>query len=460
MSKRFVCPEAEGYDLPGTKRLILTELFEIRDNVNTDKLITQDGLKTLFFEDVIKQNDQRRGVFGFDSMIRYLDFFNIPAELKTIAQIATATGAVIASNFTDTSNWLWRFRSLSELYALPYWFTVFLEDSVMFIQPVRGTTSVYRGTVTANNRINDSRQKKTGILFTGETGAVIKNFPDVSTIIPELLDDARKRMFDNKSKSVADTITFSAGEGFYAEPGDWVRYEDVYIVVSRRENNGLPVYTAVREVTDNPTYATADIPFGSLITALNSAMLGGKVEADLEVADSVLHGGKSSAFLVPVGTILPYGGAAAPTGYLLCTGTSYLRADYADLFAVIGTSFGAADGTHFNVPDLRGQFLRGKDGGAGVDPNAGTRTALKTGGATGDNVGSYEADALQGHKHTTPAYYGNAGATRDKMYGVTEQTLVANVSSSTPVTDGTNGTPRTSSESRPKNVSVNYIIKT
>ena len=64
--------------------------------------------------------------------------------------------------------------------------------------------------------------------------------------------------------------------------------------------------------------------------------------------------------LVPAGTILPFAGVTPPEGYLLCDGASYPRTgDKAVLFSVIGTSFGAQDGGSFNVPDLRGQFLRG-----------------------------------------------------------------------------------------------------
>lgn len=64
--------------------------------------------------------------------------------------------------------------------------------------------------------------------------------------------------------------------------------------------------------------------------------------------------------LVPIGTILPFGGSVVPTGYLLCDGTAYPRTGiYSNLFATIGTSFGSPDGNSFNVPDFRGQFLRG-----------------------------------------------------------------------------------------------------
>jgi hypothetical protein len=67
-----------------------------------------------------------------------------------------------------------------------------------------------------------------------------------------------------------------------------------------------------------------------------------------------------------------------------------------------------ADGTHFNVPDTLGEFLRMVDSGTGRDPNAGTRTASKPGGAIGDSVGTKEAEDLLAHTHTA----GRAGGDR------------------------------------------------
>jgi len=64
-----------------------------------------------------------------------------------------------------------------------------------------------------------------------------------------------------------------------------------------------------------------------------------------------------------VGAIKPWGKTTAPDGYVLCDGASLVRTGtYADLFAVIGTTYGTADGTHFNVPDLQGKAPQGYDG--------------------------------------------------------------------------------------------------
>lgn len=78
----------------------------------------------------------------------------------------------------------------------------------------------------------------------------------------------------------------------------------------------------------------------------------------------------------PPGTVLMYGGAAAPSGYLLCDGASYLRAAFPALFAIIGTTFGAVDGLHFNVPNMNGFSPAGVGApyGAAVGSTSGAAT--------------------------------------------------------------------------------------
>src|SRR4051812_40968050 len=63
------------------------------------------------------------------------------------------------------------------------------------------------------------------------------------------------------------------------------------------------------------------------------------------------------------GTIVAFGGSVAPSGWVLCDGSTVSRTDFADLFTTIGTRFGIGDGTTtFNVPDLRGRFSHGGSG--------------------------------------------------------------------------------------------------
>ena len=69
----------------------------------------------------------------------------------------------------------------------------------------------------------------------------------------------------------------------------------------------------------------------------------------------------------PVGTIIAMATVTVPSGYLECNGASLNRGTYSRLFEIIGTTFGSVDASTFNLPDLRGEFLRGFDNGRGVD---------------------------------------------------------------------------------------------
>lgn len=165
---------------------------------------------------------------------------------------------------------------------------------------------------------------------------------------------------------------------------------------------------------------------------------------------------------VETGMILPFGGSSAPTGYLLCDGASYLRADYADLFAIIGTSFGAADSTHFNVPDLKDAFLRGTGTSTiFTDNTKGTRSASKTGGAT-SGIGSKQEDQLQGHKHEIDTNSQTAGGSSgtNMPQGVWNGSVWQATNPNATIISNGNGTPRTGVETRPKNIEVNFVIKT
>lgn len=115
-----------------------------------------------------------------------------------------------------------------------------------------------------------------------------------------------------------------------------------------------------------------------------------------DVLDARVVGG-----LAVVGDVklVPY--ATVPDGWLECNGQAISRTTYATLFGKIGTTHGQGDGTTtFNVPDYRGRFLRVWDHGAGRDPDAASRTAMNTGGSTGDLVGSVQGEQFKSHNHT------------------------------------------------------------
>lgn len=89
--------------------------------------------------------------------------------------------------------------------------------------------------------------------------------------------------------------------------------------------------------------------------------------------------------MVPVGAIQAFAMDNAPEGWLPCEGQPVLREEYAELFEAIGESYGAKDNIQFNLPDLRGVFIRGWDSMGNVDPARA--------------FASEQEDAFQGHRH-------------------------------------------------------------
>lgn len=111
---------------------------------------------------------------------------------------------------------------------------------------------------------------------------------------------------------------------------------------------------------------------------------------------------------MPPGIILPYGGDAGtpPTGWLACEGAAVSRTTYAALFAVIGTTYGAGDGsTTFNLPDLRGRVPVGVDGAAGRLSGS---DAL--GAAGGAETTTLDISQIPSHNHGGATGTGTTGA--------------------------------------------------
>jgi microcystin-dependent protein len=188
-----------------------------------------------------------------------------------------------------------------------------------------------------------------------------------------------------------------------------------------------------------------------------SSVTESKIAANAVVTTKILDGAVTmaklaaalQAYLVPTATELLYAGDTAPAGFLMCDGTAVSRTTYASLFAVIGVRHGSGDGTTtFNVPDARGRFVRFTDGTAGRDPDSGSRTAMNTGGATGNNVGSVQEDEFESHSHSYSTFEQPNGA-----LGTGASRGINGAGSTNTAANGGN-------ETRPKNFYTNLIIKT
>jgi microcystin-dependent protein len=148
---------------------------------------------------------------------------------------------------------------------------------------------------------------------------------------------------------------------------------------------------------------------------------------------------------LPAGSIIPYGGAAAPIGWLLCDGSAVLRT-YTELFDAIGVAFGAGDGsTTFNLPDLRGRVAVGKGLAAAVD-------------ALGDSDGVAVANRRPQHRHTPHSHSYTRSLYQASFAGPGISGANATDSPATGTADGGSGVAADSLDA-PAYLVVNYIIK-
>ena len=181
-------------------------------------------------------------------------------------------------------------------------------------------------------------------------------------------------------------------------------------------------------------------------------------------------------YAIPVGSIVSVAMETPPTNFLECDGSTISRTTYADLFSAIGDVFGVGDGsTTFEIPDLRGYFLRGWDHGAAVDPDAATRTDSGDG-TTGDHVGTKQTGVVESHLHSsgTLATSSDGAHTHTIIpgtpneYSPTRIIVESALSLGTLATSSDGAHTHTISgntgstgdnETRPKNINVMYCIK-
>jgi len=144
-----------------------------------------------------------------------------------------------------------------------------------------------------------------------------------------------------------------------------------------------------------------------------------------------------SNLIVPVGSVIYFPASTPPSGFLKANGAAISRATYAELFALIGTNYGNGNGsTTYNLPDLRGEFLRVWDDGRGVD--------------SGRGLGTAQGQMIQNHTHAYSTYAGTTSGSNGAESNHLRNT--ATLDSGNPNTGG-------GAETRPRNVALLACIK-
>ncbi len=352
----------------------------------------------------------------------------------TTTQISTSTagtsGQLLRSNGTAAPTWV----SQSAIVAgsatvLATARTISLAGDATGSVSFNGSANVTITTVVNNASTADTLTTARSITLAGDvTGTTTFNGSANVTITTTVADDSHNHT--GYVLKAGDTMTGSLGVGSF-------------IALTAGTGN---ISAATGTFSGNVSasgYNSSGFPITNV-----GAPTAGTDAATKDYADSVG---------VPPGTVLAWAGQPGiPAGYFECNGASLVRTSYPELFAAIGTTYGAASGTTFNVPDLRGQFIRGYDSGGAIDP--------------GRVYGSYQQDAIQYHKHWSGwAESGGASFGQSAVYGAwgsgdsDGDNYMFKTSSG--VTDGY-GNPNSeaglslmTSETRPKNIAMRFIIK-
>ena len=216
---------------------------------------------------------------------------------------------------------------------------------------------------------------------------------------------------------------------------------------------------------------------GGNATFLSDVTVKGNVFVSSKVCASAYFGDGSNLtgiVAMPTGAVVPFAGVSAntPTGFLLCHGQAVSRTTYSGLFAVVSAHYGAGDGSStFNLPDLRGRVVAGKDNMGGTSAD---RLTGLTGGIDGDVLGRTGGEQSVSITEAQLPAHSHAAAmeeTADDSSGITRVGLGRSLSDRsgtyrTSVSDGGGNLliANTGSGSAHNNVQptfiLNYIIKT
>ena len=177
-------------------------------------------------------------------------------------------------------------------------------------------------------------------------------------------------------------------------------------------------FTSAADTTDNSTLTLSSST--SKLKVKDDGITATQLAADSVITAKIQDGAVTAAkldaaavsVLMPTGSIMPFAGSSAPTGYLLCNDTPISRTTYSALFALIGTTYGAGDGsTTFNIPDLRGRVIAGKDNMGGSSANTLTNAqADQLGGILGTETHTLTIAEMPSHDHTVEFQAGAAGS--------------------------------------------------
>jgi microcystin-dependent protein len=254
----------------------------------------------------------------------------------------------------------------------------------------------------------------------------------------------------NASAAIADTklATISTAGKVSNSATTATNANTANAIVARDASGNFSAGTITANVAGNLTGNVTGNVTGNL-SGTASAIADGTVSTNKIVDGAVTAGKLAAGAAIPAGAVMPFAMNSAPSGWLAADGSAVSRTTYSALWTALGTTsspYGQGDGsTTFNLPDLRGYFVRG----------SGTNSDGTASGA----FGAKQADALKSHTHPYSDYYERSAVSYANGLDGSATRLGVNGFSNTGLS-----TPRTTSatgdtETRPKNIAMLYCIK-
>ena len=288
--------------------------------------------------------------------------------------IANASGASVRSDINAVLDAIKTFNSGGSDPANPEAFMPYVDTGDNNNFKIRNSSNNGFTTVGSVNEANLGLLLRSGGTMTGNI--LGHNGSGASSPAYSFNNDTNTGMFRSSSNTIGfstagTTRVLISDAGLDMSNGLPIRFQD---------SSGSP-FVALK----SPSSLSGNVTFTLPSTIVNGGFLTTDSSGNLSFAtpDSV-----------PTGCVFCRAAASVPAGYLECNGAAVSRSTYSGLFSVIGTTYGSGNGSStFNLPDLRGEFVRGFDNGRGVD--------------SGRSINNPQGSANQSHNHS----YGNNGIT-------------------------------------------------
>lgn len=243
---RFICPELDS----------ASRVKDLCKVLNYKTANVEGNLYPILYASTDK--DGENYFYGSDKVKKYLNVFHVDFVPRLTSEIATLIGLPVLTNFSATEALKRIVMSAGELLKLKTeaWITIFTDQDIRFYKPERLDSSK---AIASYKIIERYKQIDNAIGFQGESsGSIFTDLVVGDTLNPTIIDSEVKNMIVNAYTASADLVKFTSGMS--ANPLDYINDKGiVYLVISKREDDGIYYYTGIRESKIAQTFSGGNV---------------------------------------------------------------------------------------------------------------------------------------------------------------------------------------------------------